>query len=119
MFNGEVFDYEDGNLTGTSLNWTSSKDGYLGNGSAINKTGLSTGTHTITLTAEDSEDFVTTSSIDIIIVGLSNILINKFLDTNTEKNLTFTSSANQTAYVSIHKTANISYSSVNVRGFSP
>ena len=53
-FNGTAYDFKDGELNETSLSWTSSLDGSLGTGEKVNVT-LSIGTHTITLTATDSE----------------------------------------------------------------
>nr|AGF93479.1 secreted protein containing PKD domain protein [uncultured organism] len=54
-FEGEGADTEDGKLTGDSLVWTSSIDGQIGTGESFSKSNLSTGTHTITLTATDSK----------------------------------------------------------------
>ncbi len=55
---GKATDYEDGILTGSSLQWKSSKDGVLGTGTSLTISSgsgiLSTGKHVITLTATDS-----------------------------------------------------------------
>ncbi len=53
-----------------SFNWTSSKDGWLGVGSSINKSCLSVGDHEIIHTAEDSEGRSTSYSRTIIISNL-------------------------------------------------
>jgi hypothetical protein len=53
-FAGSATDPEDGALTGTSLVWTSSRDGFLGTGTSFSKSDLSVGIHTITLKATDS-----------------------------------------------------------------
>ncbi|MEP6622416.1 MAG: S8 family serine peptidase [bacterium] len=53
-FSGSGIDVEDGTLSGASLTWTSSIDGVIGTGTAFSTTSLSTGTHTITLTAKDA-----------------------------------------------------------------
>ena len=53
-FEGEAFDLEDGDLSGESLIWKSSRDGQIGIGNSIEKTSLSSGEHTITLTAIDT-----------------------------------------------------------------
>ena len=53
-FRGTGFDLEDGTLGGKNFVWTSNVDGLLGTGSDI-RSGLSSGTHTITLTGSDSD----------------------------------------------------------------
>lgn len=53
-FSGAGVDSEDGNLTGSSLVWTSSEDGQLGTGTMLEKNDLSVATHTITITVTDS-----------------------------------------------------------------
>jgi hypothetical protein len=54
-FNGAGNDPEDGALSGSALVWTSSLDGQIGSGASFDHSGLSLGTHTITLTATDSD----------------------------------------------------------------
>jgi len=66
-FEGSGTDAEDGNLTGSSLVWTSSADGQIGTGISFSKSNLSTGAHTITLTATDSNDETERESIEITI----------------------------------------------------
>jgi hypothetical protein len=51
---GTATDPEDGALTGASLVWTSNLDGTLGTGTSLTTSSLSVGSHTITLTATDS-----------------------------------------------------------------
>jgi hypothetical protein len=53
-FSGSASDIEDGNLS-ASLVWTSSCDGKIGEGPSFITTNLSSGTHSITTTATDSE----------------------------------------------------------------
>ncbi|HYV98039.1 MAG TPA: hypothetical protein VE967_11330, partial [Gemmatimonadaceae bacterium] len=50
QFNGSANDPEQGALTGTSLQWSSSRDGSLGSGTTFSKSTLTVGTHVITLT---------------------------------------------------------------------
>ena len=51
---GSGYDLEDGTLGDAALSWSSSLDGFLGNGASLNTSELSTGTHVITLLATDS-----------------------------------------------------------------
>jgi hypothetical protein len=55
VFEGSAYDREDGELSGASLVWSSSKDGQLGTGSIVSTVNLTTGTHEITLVATDSD----------------------------------------------------------------
>ena len=64
---GTGTDVEDGNLSGTSLVWTSSLNGALGTGSPLSVSTLSSGDHTITLTVTDSFGSVHSDSIDITV----------------------------------------------------
>ncbi|MBI2576674.1 hypothetical protein HYV84_05655, partial [Candidatus Woesearchaeota archaeon] len=119
IFNGTAADYEDGTLSGNSLNWTSSKNGFLGTGPFLNLTNLSMGTHLITLNANDSTSRVGTSSLNIIVVGKSNVLVNKLADGLLRKNVTFSIGGNKTEYVAIPRTSNVTYAAINVKGYSP
>jgi len=67
-FIGAGTDPEDGQLTGNSLIWTSDKDGQIGTGQSFTKSNLSVNTHTITLTAKDSEGATGTDSVIITII---------------------------------------------------
>jgi hypothetical protein len=64
---GAGTDCEDGNLTGDSLVWKSSRDGTLGKGAALIVSNLSAGVHTITLTAIDSGGLKAKASVEITI----------------------------------------------------
>ena len=55
-------DLEDGSLGDAAFNWSSDRDGALGSGQIL-ETNLSTGTHTITLTARDSGALTSTATI--------------------------------------------------------
>ncbi|MBW2607233.1 MAG: hypothetical protein JRD05_06300 [Deltaproteobacteria bacterium] len=67
IFNGTGDDPEDGSLTGGSLVWTSSRDGQIGTGTYFTRDNLSVGTHTITLTATDSQGATGTESVNITV----------------------------------------------------
>lgn len=66
-FAGRAFDAEDGPLPDSSIEWSSSIDGFLGNGRNIQHT-LSVGTHVITLRGTDSQGLVGTDTITVIVV---------------------------------------------------
>jgi len=66
-FSGTGSDAEDGILTGSSLVWTSSIDGQIGTGESFTKNELSAGTHTITLTATDSESAIGSDTVSITV----------------------------------------------------
>lgn len=66
-FEGEVEDPEDGILSGQSLRWSSSIQGYIGYGAKLTDMKLSAGTHIITLTAADSKNISTTSTVNITV----------------------------------------------------
>lgn len=66
-FAGSASDPEDGPLTGASLVWTSDIDGQIGTGESFVRDDLSVGTHTITLTATDSQGAAGSQSIQITV----------------------------------------------------
>lgn len=55
IFTGHGFDFEDGPLEDNKLTWTSNIEGVIGSGSDIVLETLSSGTHNITLSADDSD----------------------------------------------------------------
>lgn len=54
-FIGNATDAEDGTLSGSALEWRSSRDGVIGTGDTVSSANLSAGVHTITLTATDHD----------------------------------------------------------------
>ncbi len=66
-FQGSATDPEDGALTGSSLVWTSSIDGQIGTGESFTRSDLSVGTHTITLTATDSQGATAAVNVTIVV----------------------------------------------------
>lgn len=73
-FRGTGTDTEDGALTGASLTWTSNIDGVIGTGTILPLSTLSTGTHTITLTATDSQGEVATATIAITVINSAPVI---------------------------------------------
>ncbi len=69
-FSGSADDPEDGPLSGSSLTWSSDKDGQLGTGTSISVNSLSAGAHKITLTAADSRGAAGTTNITITITSI-------------------------------------------------
>ncbi len=67
-FTGSGTDVEDKNLIGDSLIWASSIDGPIGTGTYFTKNDLSIGTHTITLTAFDSDGAAGSDSVSIDVI---------------------------------------------------
>jgi hypothetical protein len=54
-------------LTGASLIWTSNRDGRIGIGTSLTSSVLSSGTHTVTLTATDQNGLVVTDAVNITV----------------------------------------------------
>jgi len=67
---GSAVDPQDGALDGTSLSWTSSIDGDLGTGASISVTAPSTGVHTITLAATDSDGNEGSATVSVSVTAL-------------------------------------------------
>lgn len=81
-FTGSATDPEDGTLAGGSLVWTSSIDGQIGTGESFTRNDLSVGTHTITLTATDSQGATGQDTTTLTITGC--VVVN-FPDPNLEQ----------------------------------
>ncbi len=62
-----AWDVDDGTLDDGSVTWSSSRDGNLGAGASLPVYDLSVGTHTITMTAKDSDDNAATDSITVTV----------------------------------------------------
>ena len=69
---GSGFDLEDGDLSGSSMEWASNQDGPLGIGSMV-RANLSEGNHIITLSATDSDNNATSATINLL-VGYKSFL---------------------------------------------
>jgi subtilisin family serine protease len=68
-FAGTGSDPEDGALSGSSLTWTSSRDGQIGTGTSFAKSNLSVGSHVITLTARDAQGLTGSAARSITIMA--------------------------------------------------
>ncbi|MEO7456242.1 MAG: PKD domain-containing protein [Gemmatimonadaceae bacterium] len=68
-FTGSATDPESGSLTGTSLQWTSSRDGVIGSGATFSRNNLSVGTHTITLTARDPQGASSVRTVTLVVTA--------------------------------------------------
>ena len=70
FFRGNAFDKENGDITASSLTWTSSLDGFLGNEETFYKPAneLSEGVHIITFTATDNDGASTSKTVKIRIL---------------------------------------------------
>ncbi|MFN8594591.1 MAG: VCBS repeat-containing protein [Anaerolineae bacterium] len=67
IFEASTFDPEDGPLADSQLQWSSDLDGALGTGTQLALDTLSIGTHTITLTATDSNLVTSTTTVTVIV----------------------------------------------------
>jgi hypothetical protein len=67
LLSGYGHDPEDGLLSGASLTWSSDLSGPLGSGKRLTVPGLPAGTHTLTLTAGDSDGNLTTATVTVTV----------------------------------------------------
>lgn len=73
-FSATASDAESGNVT-ASLTWTSSRDGLIGSGGSFTRSNLSTGIHTITVTARDAGGQTSSKVFAIQIEGGYHVLV--------------------------------------------
>ena len=93
IFSGSANDTEDGTITGTALQWTSSKDGTLGSGTELS-TQLSEGAHTVSLTVEDSAGLTYTDFVTVLVDSATQTT------TNTRPQVAITSPTSGGAFIS-------------------
>ena len=104
-FTGTATDAEDGSLTGSALSWASSLSGTLGTGTSLALSTLSSGTHSITLSATDSQSATSSDTIVIIInnnkptVTISSPQNNSLYDTETSISFTGTATDPEDGYL--------------------
>jgi hypothetical protein len=92
-FAGNATDHEDGPLSGASLVWTSSRDGQIGTGTSFTRSDLSLGTHTITLTAADSDGAAGSAQVTINVAAIAPIATGQWTGSTTGMALEFNVSA--------------------------
>jgi len=80
VFSGSATDIEDGELAGDALVWTSSLDEQIGTSGSFATSSLSAGTHTIALTATDSDGATSTTKIELIINAIPAVTIKRPYD---------------------------------------
>lgn len=68
FLHASAWDLEDKFMDGTSLEWTSDVDGFLGNGRLLTVADLSVGTHVITITGTDTDLMQDSDSVTITIL---------------------------------------------------
>jgi hypothetical protein len=66
-FSVSAYDPDTGSMPDASLTWSSDLDGAMGTGEQLPFSGLSAGTHTITLTADDGQGGVVSDSVQVAI----------------------------------------------------
>lgn len=71
LFRGNGFDFEDGQLSGQSLGWSSDLDGFLDYGESVGVSNLSVGSHDVTLTAVDYDGMISHATVHINVVNVS------------------------------------------------
>lgn len=68
VLEGEADDVDIGSLPDEQIEWRSNLDGVLGNGRSLEVTGLSLGTHIITMRADDGQGGIATDTVRVSVV---------------------------------------------------
>jgi hypothetical protein len=70
FLDASVNDKQDGPLSGTNVQWSSDRDGFLGSGTVINMAArtLSEGSHTLTVKAVDADDLTNSATTKILVL---------------------------------------------------
>ena len=70
FLDASVNDKQDGPLSGTNVQWSSDRDGFLGSGTVINLAArtLSEGSHTLTVKAVDADDLTNSATTKILVL---------------------------------------------------
>jgi len=71
---GQVYDYDLGSLDDANLEWTSSQDGFLGNGASFSTADLTSGVHVITLSADDGGGWLPLDQVTVTVKTTPNEL---------------------------------------------
>ncbi len=82
-FSGTGTDFNDGDLTGSALVWTSNQDGQIGTGETFTKKDLSSGVHTITLTATNSQGQSRSAKVTITVGEPTVVEVTEDINSNT------------------------------------
>jgi hypothetical protein len=118
-FTGSATDFEDGVLSGNSLQWISSVNGSIGSGNSIAANSLSTGSHFIYLVATDSEGAKDTATIVLIIQAPHTVLLTKFASNADSAVVTFGENGGNTIVsFNIPKHAELINAQISVEGHS-
>ncbi|MGA2247419.1 MAG: hypothetical protein ABSH48_20715 [Verrucomicrobiota bacterium] len=95
FLDASVYDSQDGPLDGSSVQWVSSLDGFLGDGAVLNfeANALSEGTHIITVTATDSAGLSSSASVEIYVLSAPPPQLSIDLNDSGQAEITWLSSA--------------------------
>jgi hypothetical protein len=68
-FEGAAYDPDTGGMSDAQLQWSSSRDGFLGNGLAVSTADLSVGAHAVTFMADDGAGGIVTATVPVMVVA--------------------------------------------------